>query len=178
LEIVACRGIKLRGQAWVCFETLESATAAMGRMQNHPFFDKPMRIAYSKSPSDVVAKKNGTYKPREKRKRGVPAPAANPAPTAATTPAAAAPAPMEEEVNNPPSNVLFATGLPDGCTADMLDVLFKSHGGFKEVRMVPGKNGIAFVEFDDELKSSTALQALNGFKLTPTDSMRLSFAKR
>ena len=52
------------------------------------------------------------------------------------------------------------------------------HAGFKEVRMVPGKVGIAFIEFDDEHKATTALQSLNGFKLTPTDTMALSYAKR
>jgi len=182
MEIVTCRGIKLRGQAWVCFDTLEAATAAMGRMQNHPFFDKPMRIAYSKSPSDIVTKKDGTFKPREKRKRedkakeAAAAGGAVPALQAAGTPASAVPTPME--VNNTPNSVLFASNLPEGCTEDMLEVLFKTHTGFKEVRMVPGKSGIAFIEFQDELKATSALQSLNGFKLTPTESMSLSFAKR
>jgi U2 small nuclear ribonucleoprotein B'' len=77
-----------------------------------------------------------------------------------------------------PSSILFAQNLPADCTAEALGYLFKVHVGFKEVRMVPGKAGIAFIEFDDEIKATTALQSLNGFKLTPTDSMSLSFAKR
>jgi len=77
-----------------------------------------------------------------------------------------------------PSPILFAQSLPVDCTAEALSYLFKVHNGFKEVRMVPGKAGIAFIEFDDETKATTALQSLNGFKLTPTDSMALSYAKR
>ncbi len=77
-----------------------------------------------------------------------------------------------------PSNILFATNLPADCTDAALAVLFQVHAGFREVRMVPGKSGIAFVEFDDEYKATTALQSLNGFKLTPTDIMALSYAKR
>jgi U2 small nuclear ribonucleoprotein B'' len=44
--------------------------------------------------------------------------------------------------------------------------------------MVPGKKGLAFVEFDDEAQASIALQALYGFKLTPTDTLHISFAKK
>ena len=44
--------------------------------------------------------------------------------------------------------------------------------------MVPGKKGIAFVEFGDETQASIALQGLSGFKLTPTDELSLAFAKR
>jgi RNA recognition motif-containing protein len=77
-----------------------------------------------------------------------------------------------------PSSILFAQNLPVDCTDVALSMLFKVHNGFKEVRMVNGKPGIAFVEFEDEFKASTALQSLNGFKLTPTDSMALSYAKK
>jgi len=179
IEIVACRGLKLRGQAWICFETVEAATNAMAKMQNHPFFDKPMQIFYSKNKSDVVARKDGTYKPREKRRRE-PAPtqqqpaAEGSAPTAASNGQAARPV----DLNAPPSNVLFAQNLPEDCNDAMLTLLFKVHGGFKEVRMVPGKKGLAFVEFEHEHQATTALQSLNGFKLTPTVSMHLSYAKR
>lgn len=77
-----------------------------------------------------------------------------------------------------PNNVLFAQNLPDDCEDSMLTLLFKTHVGFKEVRMVPGKKGIAFIEFDGEHNATTALRSLNGFKLTPTISMMLSYAKK
>jgi hypothetical protein len=57
-------------------------------------------------------------------------------------------------------------------------MLFRVHIGFKEVRMVPGKPGIAFIEFENEYQATTALQSLNGFKLTPTDFMALSYSKK
>ena len=44
--------------------------------------------------------------------------------------------------------------------------------------MVPGRKGLAFVEFGDEAQAAIALQGLFGFKLTPTDTLRVSFAKR
>lgn len=50
--------------------------------------------------------------------------------------------------------------------------------GFKEVRLVPGRHDIAFVEFETDMQATTAKDALNGFKLTPTSAMRISFAKK
>lgn len=57
-------------------------------------------------------------------------------------------------------------------------MLFKTFTGFNEVRMAPGKKGIAFIEFADEITAGTALQGLHGFKLTPTQTLALSFARR
>ena len=77
-----------------------------------------------------------------------------------------------------PPNILFAQNLPSDCGDTALSVLFKMYAGFKEVRMIPGKEGIAFIEFEDEHRATVALSALNGFKLTRTDAMSLSYAKR
>ena len=38
--------------------------------QGFPFYDKPMRIAYSKTDSDVIAKMKGTFTERPKRAPG------------------------------------------------------------------------------------------------------------
>ena len=136
-----------------------------------------MRLSYAKSKSDVVAKADGTYVKREKRKRPESAPKA---PLMALPPAEAQPPkqPKKAAANAPPSNVLFAQALPDDCTDTMLGILFQQYTGFKEVRMVPGKKGIAFVEFADDVQASLALAGLNNFKLTPTHTLELTFAKR
>jgi len=42
VQIVHCRSKELRGQAWVVFGDVASATAAMAKMQSYPLFDKPM----------------------------------------------------------------------------------------------------------------------------------------
>jgi RNA recognition motif-containing protein len=41
-EIVACKGLKLRGQAWVVYQDTASATNAMRRLQGFNLYDKPM----------------------------------------------------------------------------------------------------------------------------------------
>ena len=44
--------------------------------------------------------------------------------------------------------------------------------------MVPGKPGIAFVEFETDTQASVALSGLQGFKINPTHSMTLAFAAK
>jgi U2 small nuclear ribonucleoprotein B'' len=49
---------------------------------------------------------------------------------------------------------------------------------YAEVRMVEAKPGIAFVEFETELQAGVALTGLGGFKITPTHSMAVTYAKQ
>jgi hypothetical protein len=44
--------------------------------------------------------------------------------------------------------------------------------------LVPNRHDIAFVEFENELQSAAAKDALQGFKITPTHAMKISFAKK
>lgn len=67
LDIVALKTLKMRGQAFVIFKEIASASNALRTMQGFPFYDKPMRIAYAKTDSDVVARMKGTYKERPKK---------------------------------------------------------------------------------------------------------------
>lgn len=67
LDIVALKTLKMRGQAFVIFKEVSSASNALRTMQGFPFYDKPMRIAYSKADSDVIAKIKGTFKERPKK---------------------------------------------------------------------------------------------------------------
>ena len=180
LDIVASRATKLRGQAWVVFEDTASATNAMRQMQGFPFYEKPLKIAYAKEKSDLVAKKDGSYVAREKRARDFQGPAAEgaPAPTKAARRAAPAKAKAAPKANAVPHSILFAQDLPTECELPMLQMLFQPYMGYKEVRLVPGKAGLAFIEFDSEMQASLALEGLSGFSLTPTDTLQLSYAKR
>ena len=117
------------------------------------FYDKPMRIAFAKEKPDV-AKKDGTFKPRERS--AAPAPSAPPPPAARRAGGAAPDANGEgrrragreaaarEEARaradqHGAVERLFAQALPDECNDQMLAMLFQQYGGFREVRMVPGK---------------------------------------
>ncbi|XP_059300680.1 U2 small nuclear ribonucleoprotein B'' [Lycium ferocissimum] len=190
VDIVALKTPKLRGQAWVVFSEVTAASNAVRQMQNFPFYDKPMRIQYAKSKSDCIAKAEGTYDKKkkqeekvEKRKRTEETPqtgAANgPRADSNGGPAAASRQgkPSAEDVAEP-NNILFIQNLPHETTSMMLEVLFKQYPGFREVRMIEAKPGIAFVEFDDDVQSSVAMQALQGFKITPQNPMAITYAKK
>jgi len=198
MDIVALKTLKLRGQAWVIFKEINSATNALRSMQGFPFYDKPMRIQYAKIDSDAISKMKGTFterpkkaKEEKKKKKAKDAKKAQPPPVAAAPPVnpmLGFGMPMQPPMMNPmmgppmgeqpPNQILFLTNLPEETTEVMLQMLFNQFPGFKEVRLVPGRHDIAFVEFDNEGNSATAKDALNGFKITPTHAMKVSFAKK
>ncbi|KAL5006894.1 hypothetical protein ScPMuIL_015700 [Solemya velum] len=203
LDIVAMKTLKMRGQAFVIFKEVNSASNALRSMQGFPFYDKPMRIGYTKKDSDIIAKMKGTFVERPKKKKEeeheirkkkkgqhmqANAPLAQPVvqpvpnvpagsqPAGGTVaPPLSTPAPIPEQ---PPNQILFLTNLPEETNEMMLSMLFNQFPGFKEVRLVPGRHDIAFVEFDTEVQSAAAKDALQGFKITPTTAMKISFAKK
>ena len=60
------KSLSRRGQAWVVFKSKDSAREALSSLQNFPLFDKPMTLQYAKAKSDVIAKADGTFVPRQK----------------------------------------------------------------------------------------------------------------
>ncbi|GLT43190.1 hypothetical protein SLA2020_171600 [Shorea laevis] len=201
LDVLAFKTLKHKGQAWVVFEDVNSAKNALRQMQGFPFYDKEMRIQYAKTKSDIIAKADGTFVPREKRKRheekggkkrkeqqdpNQVAVGLNPAYASAygATPALSqipypGARPTVPEAPAPPNNILFIQNLPHDATAMMLQMLFSQYPGFKEVRMVEAKPGIAFVEYSDEMQSTVAMQALQGFKIPPAQNqMLITYAKK
>ncbi|KAG8541243.1 hypothetical protein GDO81_015060 [Engystomops pustulosus] len=242
LDILVSRSLKMRGQAFVIFKEVGSATNALRSMQGFPFYDKPMRIQYSKTDSDIIAKMKGTFverdrKRQEKRKvKGQEAAAAKkimpgapmvpglpgqmpgmqnipgmgqaprmmhmagqspymhhpgmmppPGMAPGQMPPGGMPhgqmmpgqmAPMQPISENPPNHILFLTNLPEETNELMLSMLFNQFPGFKEVRLVPGRHDIAFVEFDNEVQAAAARESLQGFKITQSNAMKISFAKK
>ena len=93
-----------------------------------------MRIAYSKTDSDLIAKIKGTFTERPKRavvdrkkgKKGKGAVAPMGGPIGG--------APSVQGVDNaPPNQILFLTNLPQETNEMMLSMLFNQFPGFKEV---------------------------------------------
>lgn len=219
LDIVALKTLKCRGQAFVIFKDINSATNALRSMQGFPFYDKPMRIQYSKKDSDIIAKMKGTYVERpkkkkedepetRKRKKGSSQQAAVKAQAAGMVSSvqsmstiSAQPLPQQQQQvlqqmqqpvmqnpaamaapnaipEQPPNQILFLTNLPEETNEMMLSMLFNQFPGFKEVRLVPGRHDIAFVEFENEMQAGAAKDALQGFKITPNNAMKITFAKK
>ncbi|KAM0134669.1 hypothetical protein ACHAO1_005586 [Botrytis cinerea] len=193
LEIVAKTNLKAKGQAFIVFEDVESATKAIEDIQGFELFGKEMRIAYAKTRSDASVKREGGHEELEVHKRrrlaekerkkaaeitlrSTTGPAlANPADLAArpikatrgaglksSNPAAAAVVPDEYL---PPNKILFVQNLPEEYDVDMLTSIFGRFEGFREVRLVPGRKGIAFVEYETETGSIGAKENTAGMAL-------------
>ncbi|CAJ0602794.1 unnamed protein product [Cylicocyclus nassatus] len=169
VSIMCFKTLRMRGQAHIIFKEISSASNALRAMQGFPFYDKPMRIQYAREDSDVIAKAKGTYVeraarvpvriPKKKKTKG-----------AGRAPGEDGPA--------PPNKILFCTNLPDEATTDMLQILFNQFPGLKDIRLVPNRSGIAFVEFETEELAAPARIALNNFKITPEQQMKVDYAKK
>ncbi|KAL2267743.1 hypothetical protein VTJ83DRAFT_5020 [Remersonia thermophila] len=65
----------------------------------------------------------------------------------------------------PPNRILFVQNLPSDADKDSLTSIFGRFEGFREVRMVPGRSGIAFVEYEAEAGAITAKENTAGLML-------------
>ncbi|XP_067855785.1 U2 small nuclear ribonucleoprotein B'' [Heptranchias perlo] len=189
VDIVALKTMKMRGQAFVIFKELTSSTSALRQLQGFPFYGKPMRIQYAKTDSDLISKMRGTFADKEKKKEKKKAKtqeqaAANKKANQGTAQTATANSNQttssanQQVPDNPPNYILFLTNLPEETNEMMLSMLFNQFPGFKEVRLVPGRHDIAFVEFENEGQAGAARDALQGFRITPSHAMKITYAKK
>lgn len=176
------------------FFCVVSATRALREMTNFSFYGKPMHVSFAKMKSDVISKADGSFVARPKRKV---ASADNKNDTKNTKkakteenekdsdkagkkdktdtvgaggpPSSGAAAPVSAPAA--PNRILFIENLPSAATELMLSMLFQQYGGFKEARMVPGKPGIAFVEFNEIFQASQAMEALQVYKTHITNTI-------
>jgi len=197
IDIIASGTLKKKGQAFCVFKDISCATNAMRALQGFVFLDKPMRISYAKSKSDVVSQEDGTFKPRgkhgeklakeeEKEKGKKPAKpkavepkhkASAPAPKMMPHPGSAPQKTETDDKEGQPSNVLFVENLPPEVNEMMLTMLFRQYPGFQEARLIKGRN-VAFIEYSDELQAGIAKHGLQGFMVTPEMALKISFAKQ
>ena len=69
-------------------------------------------------------------------------------------------------------------GLPEAIEASVLKALFVQFPGFREVRLIEARPGIAFVEFENEMQAGVALAGLQSFKVDEDHTMVITYAKR
>jgi len=156
-----------------------------------------MNIEFAKAKSDVIAKREGTEpesaeerltkrkavweeekrnppKPKKKKPQAeIPAMSAVPA---ATQRPIEAPPPVEMQM---PNNIIFIQNIPAEAADGSLSDIFKATTGFFELRAIPGRSDIAFVEFDDELQAGMAMNQYQGYKIgAAATGMTISYAKK
>lgn len=75
------------------------------------------------------------------------------------------------------NNILFVDKLTPDATQELLMAHFAKYQGFREVRLIPGKN-VAFVEYDADVQAGVALVGLNGAKITDNCTLKINYAKK
>ncbi|KAK7511039.1 U1 small nuclear ribonucleoprotein usp102 [Phyllosticta citriasiana] len=192
IDIRAAKNLKAKGQAFVVFDNVESAARAIEEINEFDLFDKPMKLDFARTRSDATVRREGNEEDFEahrrrrlaekerkqaieaqekqkqlKRPAGAPAQPERPAQKARgaglkSTGAGGAVIPDEYL---PPNKILFVQNLPDGYDVEALSAIFGRFEGFKEVRLVPGRSGIAFVEYEAEAGAISAKEATAGMAL-------------
>ncbi|GJQ12502.1 hypothetical protein GpartN1_g4293.t1 [Galdieria partita] len=180
VDVVALKTARMRGQAFIAFEDIASATNALRGLQGFLFYNKPMVIQYAKTKSDKIAKLDGTFVPRSERK-----PDQDTSVTQKTdslkrkrtsTPV------LSKDLNNvqvgEPNHVLFVAGIPQDCSVQQLESLFVQFPGYKETRLAAGQERVAFVEFETEDQATVALQGMQGFRISEMSQFSIVYAKK
>ena len=110
---------------------------------------------------------------------------------ASAAPAAKRPNVQMPDEYLPPNKILFLQNLPDSVTKDQLTALFsqcvhprsfavhhlsissRRYPNLYEVRLIPTKKDIAFVEFMDEGSATVAKDALHNYKLDGENKIKV-----
>jgi len=192
VDIVAKKNVKAKGQAFVVFDDPQSAQNAVEEIQGFELFEKPMRVAMARTRSDKTVEMNGNPEELEAHKRhrqaekdkkkaleaaedqrqlkrgagtaaeGRPSKSARPSGLKSTSVATSAVVPDEYL---PPNKIIFLQNIPDEYDVEALTTIYGRFDGFREVRLVPGRKGIAFVEYDAEQGAIMAKENTAGMTL-------------
>ncbi|KAF8628537.1 hypothetical protein AX15_003831 [Amanita polypyramis BW_CC] len=195
VDVIAHSNLRMRGQAFVSFTSKESATKALKDVQRFPLYSKPMQISFARSRSDAVVKKldpevfESHKAAREKHKADTRY--SNPLKqkfkakrmASAMDGVTALPAPRRPNVQMPdeylpPNKILFLQNLPESVTKEQLTALFSQYPNLYEVRLIPTKRDIAFVEYYDEGSATVAKDALHNYKLDGENKIKITFARK
>ncbi|KAJ2904475.1 putative RNA recognition domain-containing protein [Zalerion maritima] len=79
----------------------------------------------------------------------------------------------------PPNKILFVQNLPEDYDVEALTAIFGRFEGFREVRLVPGRRGIAFVEYEAEQGAITAKENTAGMSLADgAHTMKVTYQRQ
>ncbi|KAI0814833.1 hypothetical protein BC629DRAFT_1279893 [Irpex lacteus] len=191
LDVVAHSNLRMRGQAFVSFESADVAKKALKEVRGFPLYSKPMQISFARTPSDAVVKKlNPSSYDDHKARRDEHKKATrytNPLKAkfrqkrlaaemdgGSALPTAKRPNVQMPDEYLPPNKILFLQNLPDSVTKDQLMALFSQYPNLHEVRLIPTKKDIAFVEYLDEGSATVAKDALHNYKLDGENKIKVS----
>jgi RNA recognition motif-containing protein len=105
-----------------------------------------------------------------------PAKAARTSALKSTNPSGAATVVPDEYL--PPNKILFVQNFPEDYDVDALTSIFGRFEGFREVRLVPGRKGIAFVEYDTEQGAISAKENTAGMSFGKSHVIKVTYQRQ
>jgi len=140
VDVVAHNNLRMRGQAFVSFESADIAKKALKEVKGFPLYSKPMQISFARTRSDAVVKRLDAEHYEEHRQRRLQHKKAtrytNPLKQKFRTqrlanetdgPAVSAPRRPAVQMPDeylPPNKILFLQNLPESVSKDQLMALF------------------------------------------------------
>ncbi|KAJ1664351.1 hypothetical protein IW140_004142 [Coemansia sp. RSA 1813] len=183
-EVRARHSIRMRGQAFVVFKSMDDAAKAHHEVQGFVLFDKPMFIEFSRVASDATVVNEGgdieehkhkRIAEKDKREQDAQEKAAQAVSNSAGASAAAMA--LEPEL---PNKILFLQGLPADVKVSEIEAVFSAYPGFVEVRWVAVKPDVAFVEYESDAQAGMAKSTIGQQWSVREDQppVSVSFARR
>ncbi|KAK1444575.1 hypothetical protein BgAZ_104810 [Babesia gibsoni] len=163
VDIQARRTQKMRGQAFVAFSEISSAIAAFKGVKDRIFLNRPLKVTYARKISYKAMKPAECYRYLTQSRQ-------QQAQFDETQDAVGGHEPGSQ------SYTLVVENMHPDMNKMAVELLFKQYPGYKDCRFVEGK-AVAFVDFATLYQGEVALQGLQGFKVSHSHELRISFAK-
>lgn len=184
----------MNGQAWIIFKKQSDADAAIKALQGTRIWGKSLVIRYARFRSDCViletaeADKDDVLEVERKlRESDRIEKAKTPRQTrrqVLTRLMSGNPTALQSvSISGPdvllPNRLLFIQNIPPGMSASpVLADMFRRYPGFQDLRLVPNRPDVAFVEYETEAQAGVARVNLDRSELGMGNILRVSFARR
>lgn len=193
LDVVAHKNLRMRGQAFIVFDSVDAAKKAQEGMANREVFGRQIEVQFAKSKSDATIAQSGNEDALEKhRRRRLAAKElrqiednkrrkVDGANGATGTGGGATTASSRKHKKDqldflPPNKILFLQELPAGVQQDQVEAIFSGFKGFTEVRLMAVRR-LGFVEFETDEDAVVAKEATAGLVMDGS-AVRITYAKK
>ena len=186
---VVRKGLALNGQAWIIFDQQSDAERALKSLQGTRVWGKSMVIRYARFRSDCIVKENGGQEAMEAEKKLRETDRIERSKTPRITRRqlltrlmSSNPSTLQSiSISGPdvllPNRILFIQNIPPNVSS-LLPDLFRRYPGFQDLRSIPNRPDVAFVEYETEAQAGAARQILDKTEIQPGNFLRVSFARR
>lgn len=183
IDIQLKKNLKMKGQAFITFDSLKSAKDAIKANNKTVLFGKPLKITYAKTLADIKTteediearknlkkSKNDLEQQESNKKRKL---------EVESTQKAKKPKVSIDFTKLPPNKILLLQNLSKDTTQEILNSHFEHLSGFINIRLLKIRN-LAFIEFDSEIESKNCLDTieLKDLQLKLGDDIQLTYAKK